>query len=75
MIQTLKQRLNGEHVKFSIHILMNGDIRLNIMSENLKSHIDMSEPQFYALEAAINDASKAVYNEDRGFMSAEFGDS
>lgn len=74
MIQTLKQRIVGDQTEFSIHILMNGDIRLNIMSESSKTHIDMSEEQFYALEAAINDASKSVYNQARGFMGAEFGD-
>lgn len=74
MIQTLKQRIIGEQTKFSIHILMNGDIRLNIMSENIKTHIDMSEGQFYALEASINDATGQVYNQERGFMSQEFGD-
>jgi len=75
MVQTLKQRIVGEQTKFSIYILMNGDIRLNIMSESVKTHVDMSEEQFYALEAAINDVSDQVGRQLDAFMGAEFGDS
>ena len=74
MLQTLKQRIAGEQTRFSIHILGNGDVRLNIVSDNIKTHIDMSEEQFYALEAAVNDASDQVCSQERGFMSQEFGD-
>ena len=71
----LKQRIVGEQTRFSIHILMNGDIRLNIMSESVKTHVDMSEAQFYALEAAIHDVSSEVERQLDGYMGAEFGDS
>lgn len=74
MLQMLKQRSAGDQTKFSIRLLRNGDVRLNIVSEKQKMHIDMSEEQFYALEAAINDATDQVEGQELGFMSQEFGD-
>lgn len=61
--------LAGKNATFSVDILASGLYRLNVTSEDESLTLDLSEGQYYSLDAALNDAGGQV----RGFIGQDFG--